>query len=100
MNTAISNHIDEISKLCVKHNIRTLHSFGSVNGPSFNEESDIDFLVSFMPMAPEDYADHYFDLVDELEQLLERPVDLLTDKSLSNPYFVESVNRTKQLIYG
>ena len=47
-----------------------------------------------------DYADTYFDLADKFESLFQRPVDLVTDKSLSNPYFIDSVNQTKTLIYG
>ena len=39
-------------------------------------------------------------IVDKLEQLFARSVDLVTDKSLSNPYFIDSVNQTKTLIYG
>ena len=46
-----------------------------------------------------DYADNYFSIVGELETLFKKPVDLVTDKSLSNPYFIESVNMTRQLIY-
>lgn len=47
-----------------------------------------------------DYADTYFSLVDKFEKLFRRPVDLVTDKSLSNPYFIDAVNQTKFLIYG
>jgi hypothetical protein len=32
--------------------------------------------------------------------LFSRPVDLVTEKSLSNPFFIESLNQTKTLIYG
>ena len=39
------------------------------------------------------------DLADEFENLFQRPVDLVTDKSLSNPYFINSVNQTKTLLY-
>jgi len=42
-----------------------------------------------------DYADTYFDLADKIENLFQRPVDLVTDKSLSNPYFIDSINKTK-----
>jgi len=31
--------------------------------------------------------------------MLERPVDLVTERTLTNPYFIESVNETRQLIY-
>jgi predicted nucleotidyltransferase len=47
----------------------------------------IDLLVSFNPREAGDYADTYFDLADKFGHLFRRPVDLITDKSLSNPYF-------------
>ncbi len=46
------------------------------------------------------YADNYFLIVDKFEQLFHRSVDLITDKSLSNPFFIDSLNQTKTLIYG
>jgi len=46
-----------------------------------------------------DYADNYFLIADEFEKILHRPVDLITDKSLSNPYLINSINMTKTLIY-
>ncbi len=47
-----------------------------------------------------DYADAYFDLADQFENLFQRQVDLVTEKSLSNPYFIDSINKTKTLLYG
>jgi predicted nucleotidyltransferase len=47
-----------------------------------------------------DYADAYFDLAEEFENLFQRQVDLVTDKSLANPYFIASVNQTKTMLYG
>ena len=75
-------------------------AFGSIVMGTFSEESDIDLLVSFTPMDYGDYADNYFILADKFEALFNRPVDLITEKSLSNPYFIESVNRTKTRLYG
>jgi hypothetical protein len=82
------------------HNVRSLFAFGSVCTENFNEKSDIDLLVSFHSMNYGDYADNYFEIADKLENLFNHPVDLITDKSLSNPYFINSVNKTKVLIYG
>jgi hypothetical protein len=82
------------------HGVESLFVFGSVCTNNFNEKSDIDLLVSFKPMDFGDYADTYFELVDKFENLFQRPVDLVTDKSLSNPYFINSVNQTKTLLYG
>jgi uncharacterized protein with HEPN domain/predicted nucleotidyltransferase len=66
---------------------------------NFNKNSDIDLLISFKPMDYGDYADTYFELTEEFEKILNRPVDLVTDKSLGNPYFIESLNKTKTPIY-
>jgi uncharacterized protein len=46
------------------------------------EFDDFALLVSFKDMDYGDYADNYFELADELESLLSRKVDLITDKSL------------------
>ena len=100
MNRLVSDNMDKIEALCIMHNVKTLYAFGSVCTDRFNEKSDIDLLISFNPMEYGDYADTYFNLADKLESLFNRSVDLVTDKSLSNPYFIESVNKTKTLLYG
>jgi hypothetical protein len=100
MQRLISDNIEKIKSLCRDHNVKALFVFGSACTNGFNDKSDIDLLVSFKPMDYGDYADAYFDLADKFENLFQRPVDLVTDKSLSNPYFIQSVNQTKTLIYG
>jgi len=100
MQRILVDNIDKISALCVEHNVKSLFAFGSVCTDDFNDSSDIDLLISFKPMDYEDYADNYFSLADKFEEIFHRPVDLLTDKSLSNPYFIDAINRTKTLIYG
>ena len=100
MQKIISKNIDYIKTLCMAHNVKTLFAFGSVCTDRFDDKSDIDLLISFKPMDYGDYADTYFDLADKFESLFDRPVDLVTDKSLSNPYFIDSINQTKTLLYG
>jgi len=99
MQRLVLDNIVNIKTLCMAHNVRTLFAFGSVCTDRFNEKSDVDLLISFKPMDFGDYADTYFDLADKLENLFQRPVDLVTDKSLSNPYFIDSINKTKTLLY-
>ena len=41
-----------------------------------------------------------FDLLAALEELFGRKVDLLTRRSLRNPYFIDSVEKTLQLLYA
>lgn len=100
MQPLISDNIDKIRTLCLAHNVKTLFAFGSVCTEKFNDSSDIDLLISFNSMDYGDYADTYFELADKFENLFRRRVDLVTDKSLSNPYFINSVNQTKTLLYG
>jgi len=66
----------------------------------FDNESDIDFIVNFRDMAVEDYADNYFDFKFSLAELLKRPIDLLEEKAIKNPYFKKSVDNKRQLVYG
>ena len=47
-----------------------------------------------------DYADNYFDFLDRLREILQRPVDLVIEKDLSNPVRIESINESKVLTYG
>ncbi len=89
----------EIEALLLKHKVKTLHAFGSVFSDDFNECSDIDLLVEFSPMPMEEYADNYFDLLEALEKICQRNVDLVTLPSVRNPYFKQEMDKTKQLIF-
>jgi predicted nucleotidyltransferase len=100
MQSLILDNVEKIKALCSTHNVKTLFAFGSVCTDKFNNKSDVDLLVSFNSMDFGDYADTFYDLADRFEELFHRPVDLVTDKSLSNPYFIDSINQTKTLIYG
>jgi hypothetical protein len=100
VNPLLGEYLKPIAVPCKKHRVEALHTFESVNTDRFTEGSDIDFLVSFEPMDAEEYAEHYFQLVEGLEAIFQRPVDLLTVNSLKNPYFIEAINRTKQHVYG
>ena len=91
MHTLKANN-SAISKLCKTHKVKTLYAFGSVLTDKFNEKSDIDLIVDFQVIDVLDYADNYFDLKFSLENILKRPIDLLEDKAIKNPYFRENVN--------
>ena len=99
MHHIIKNNIQHIRKVCDQQHIQSLFVFGSVCSERFSDASDIDLLVSFRTLDYGDYADNYFQTVDLFEKIFQRPVDLVTDKSLKNPYFINSVNKTKILIY-
>jgi len=100
MHQLLNRNIDKIKAICQKHNVKSLFAFGSICTDRFNDKSDVDLLIAFNAMDSADYADTYFELAEKFEKLFHRPVDLVTDKSLSNPYFIESINENKLLIYG
>jgi len=66
----------------------------------FSSDSDIDLIVDFENIALEDYADNYFDLKYSLQTLLQKPVDLLEEKAIKNPFFREKITQQKKIIYG
>jgi len=80
--------------------VKSLYAFGSVLTDSFDGESDIDLIVDFANMEVEDYADNYFDFKFSLQEIFKRPADLLEEKAIKNPYFLQNVNQQRQLVYG
>lgn len=100
MQGLIQDKITELEELCRVFDVKTLHVFGSACTDKFNEASDIDILVSFKDISIEKYTDNYFDLHYKLEELFNRKIDLLTERSLSNPYLIESIEETKELLYA
>jgi len=96
----LDNYITSIIELCKIHKVKTLYVFGSILTEKFHKESDVDFIVDFENLSVEDYVDNYFDLKFSLEDVLKRPVDLLEEKAIKNPYFKQNVNQQKRLVYG
>lgn len=92
-------HLDGIISTCKRHRVKSAWAFGSVTSDDFNDESDVDLLIAFDEIPFDGYADNFFELEEELKDLLQREVDLVPLHTLSNPYFIESVNRSKVLLY-
>lgn len=98
---AIDQHRAALTELCHRYGVVRLSVFGSATSDAFDpERSDFDFLVDFDDFAPGRYADAYFGLLESLERLLGRPVDLVVGSAIKNPFFRESVDRTKALVYA
>lgn len=97
----ISDNIEKIYALCRKYGVKTLCVFGSILTPRFNENSDIDFSATFYPeedplVAGKKRLQFYM----ELEDLMGRKIDLVSEEYVKNPYFKAQLEETKQLIYG
>lgn len=89
----------ELAALCRRFRVRRLDLFGSAATGQAREDSDLDFLVEFEPMA-EGYADAYFGLLEALQALFRKPVDLVVASAIRNPYFRQSVENTRALLYA
>lgn len=92
----------EIAALCQRFGVRRLDVFGSAaRGSDFDpSRSDLDFVVEFEPQEPASNYRSYFGLKEALEQLLGRPVDLVTESTIRNPYLRASVEQGRKLLYA
>jgi predicted nucleotidyltransferase len=90
---------ERIADFCRRWKVAELSFFGSVMREDFRSDSDVDVLVTFIQDA--DWS--LFDLVtmqDELATLLGRPVDLVEEAALRNPYRRSAINRSKHVLYA
>ena len=101
MNPEINHRQHDLEKLCRRFHVRRLEVFGSAaTGRDVPGKSDIDFLVEFEPLPRGAYADNYFGLLEALASLFNRPVDLVVASAIRNPYFLQSVEQTKTILYA
>lgn len=103
--TAMIQLIDQarpdIERLCLAYHVKYLAVFGSAITSAFTNESDVDLLVEFEEgLSAREYSAGYFGLKAGLETLLGRDVDLVTVKSLTNPYFRDTVMSEQQALYA
>ena len=95
----LSVKIDQIQGACAANKVKYLYAFGSVTNDKFNADSDIDLVVEIAESDPIAYSDNYFNLKEQLEKIFNRPVDLLEQKALRNPFLKKEIDLTKILIY-
>ena len=89
-----------IADLCRKFKVQRLALFGSATGDKFDPaRSDVDFLYTLQSVPSGHYADNFFGLATSLESLLGRRVDLVSERSIRNPYFREEIEETRQPLY-
>ena len=100
MNKLVAQFHQPLVELCRRFRVERLYLFGSAADGRFAAgRSDVDFLVTLADQPPGEYADNYLGLAAALEQLLQHRVDLVTERSLRNPYLRETILRARQLVY-
>lgn len=105
----ITDNLDAIIRIARAHHVKSLYVFGSatghgIDGNEFGPDSDVDFLVEFTDIIYDfenfDAASNYFDLVDQLEALLGRRVDLVNRNTITRPRVKQYIEQQKQFIYA
>jgi predicted nucleotidyltransferase len=97
----VQTNLEEIVRLSRRYQVRRLAAFGSILRSDFDPlRSDADFLVEFEPVPVAIRMQHYLALREALASLLSRPVDLIEDGAIQNPYILQSVARQQQVLYA
>ena len=100
MHPYLTQHLPAIRRVFRENSVKRAYVFGSVCTDAFREDSDVDILIDFEDnLDPITYGENYFTIVVEVEKILGRSVDLVTARTLRNPYFIKVMNQTKTLIY-
>jgi uncharacterized protein len=97
----IDSRRDQIAAACAAHHVVRMFVFGSALRDDFDPgRSDVDLLVEFEPLDPFALTDAYFDLLDELREIVGSPVDLVMSDAVKNRYLRAEIDRTKQVLYA
>ena len=90
---------DAIREFAEHWGIRSIALFGSVLRDDFDDNSDVDVLISFHPGNDADL----FDLIEmklKLQDLFKRSVDLVEKEALINPYRKKEILKHNRTIYA
>jgi predicted nucleotidyltransferase len=92
---------EALAALCRKYGVVRMFVFGSALRDDFRPgTSDIDLLVEFGPMTGHAKAHAYFNLLDELSELLGTHVDLVMAGAVKNRYIAREIEQTKLELYA
>jgi len=98
----IEENYESLKRLCKQYRVKQFEVFGSdLTGEGFDlKNSDLNFLVEFLPLQPGEHADAYFGLLEALQDLFNRHIDLVMPRAIKNPYFLESIDKGREVIYA
>jgi predicted nucleotidyltransferase len=90
-----------LNQLCREYSVARLELFGSAANGRFNPaRSDLDFLVEFNRSPTMNAFHQFFGFQLALAKLFNRKVDLVDATAMKNRYFIQSVNRSRKLLYA
>ena len=97
----VQSKLDRLVCLCRQYAVTRLELFGSAADGTFDPaRSDLDFLVEFASSPNLNAFHQFFGFQNALAELFGRKVDLVDATAMSNPYFIESVNRSRKVLYA
>jgi len=97
----IEDRKEELARVCPRFGVLSLGLFGSATREDFHAEaSDLDFVVEFAPMSPDEHARSYLGLLKELEHLFQRKVDLVEVSAVRNPYIRRNIESSQVSLYA
>jgi predicted nucleotidyltransferase len=100
MHPVITEHKQEIARLCDEYGVVRLELFGSATGSDFDpHESDLDFIVD-LGGYERGVAKRFLHFARALESLLGKSVDLITDEQIRNPYFRQAIEEQRVTVYS
>lgn len=97
MTDVIGARRTDLEDLCQRYGVARLALFGSALRYDFDPDtSDLDFTVEFQPMTPQEHAEAYFGLIEDLERLFGQRVDLVEIRAVRNPYLRREIDTDEQ----
>jgi len=90
---------DELGGFCRRRRVSQLALIGSILQTNTSPTSDVDVIVQFADDATWSLLDIAL-MAEELASLLGRPVDIIEESAVRNPYMRESIRRTKRVVYA
>jgi predicted nucleotidyltransferase len=99
IHTEVQTHLPELRKLLLSKKVESAFLFGSACTDHLTDKSDIDIIIKFKDgIDPVLQGDLWWEIYFSLEELLKRPIDLLTERSIENPYFKSEIEKSKVMI--
>ena len=94
----IYKYKESIDVICRELSLRRLDLVGSASRDDFSTKSDIDVLVTFQ--GDEALFKRYFALKERLEEIFDRPVDVIEERAIRNPFIKKALEKDRIRIYG
>jgi predicted nucleotidyltransferase len=97
----LADRLEPLRELCDRYGVDRLEVFGSAAKGLFDPaSSDLDFIVHMAGQRERGYARRFCSFADALEAMFGRPVDLLTESMIQNPYFRKDVDASRRVLVG